>query len=454
MTWVVDTRYVTAMTWVMFALMLFMTVPGTIFSPTTNAMIPEPNLFYRSLKLVLLAAGLCVTVWRHSLALLLLRDINRFFLAFLALVLASSLWSIEPAITLTRFVALCIVCLVCGSCVMVGWHNHRFQQLVLPFYTCLMIGSLIFGLMAPDLARETGTGISLQGAWKGLLGQKNGLGHASAIAVFFWVHGWLTRQVKLRWFLPGVAVSALCLILSRSSTSLFATLFSIILLVLLLRWPKQRRAYMAFVVALFVTIILLYSLAVLNIFPGLDFLLQPVIALTGKDLTFSGRTQIWAVIRAHISLHPVLGTGYAAYWIGPVPTSPSYVFINKYSNFYPTEAHNGYLDMINDLGYVGLFCLLGYLLVFLKQSLALLKIDYAQATLYLALLFEEMINNLSESDWLSSYAFSFVIMTLATFALARALFDHRWGGAAAVPPPEPVLRPQPRLRRATGLQPR
>jgi O-antigen ligase len=102
------------------------------------------------------------------------------------------------------------------------------------------------------------------------------------------------------------------------------------------------------------------------------------------------------------------------------------VFISRKSNFYPTEAHNGYLDILNDLGYVGLMCLLGYLLVFLRQSLALLKIDYKQATLYLALLFEEMINNLTESDWLSSTAFALTVMTLATFALARALLEHRW----------------------------
>src|SRR6202034_1574173 len=154
--------------------------------------------------------------------------------------------------------------------------------------------------------------------------------------------------------------------------------------------------------------------------------LQPIIAITGKDATVSGRTLIWAVVREHIKLHPLLGTGYGAYWIGPVARSPSFVFISKRSNFYPTVAHNGYLDILNDLGYVGLVCLLGFLWVFLRQSLALLKIDYPQATLYLALLFEELINNLTESDWLSSGAFAMPIVTLATFALARALLEQRW----------------------------
>jgi exopolysaccharide production protein ExoQ len=424
--WLVDTKYKPAMTLMIYALLLFMTVPTTVFSQQSNAVVPEPNLLYRTLKLSLLALGLAVLIWRHSFAALLVREVNKFFIAFLALVLLSASWSIEPAITMTRFLVICTVCLVCAACVMVGWYDRRFQEIVRTFFTVLMVGSLIFGIIAPDLAKEHGTGISLQGAWRGLLGQKNGLGHAASITVFLWVHGWLTKEVKFRRFVFGFGVAATCLILSRSSTSLFSALFSIILLLLLLRGPTGRRRYMAFIVTVFAAMILLYSLAVLNIVPGLDFLLQPVINATGKDATFSGRTQIWAVIREHISHRPLLGTGYGAYWIGPAPRSPSSVFMTRYSNFYPSEAHNGYLDMINDLGYAGLLCLLGFLLVFLRQSLALLKIDYKQAALYLTLLFEELINNLSESDWLSSTAFAMPIVTLATFALARALVDQRW----------------------------
>jgi O-antigen ligase len=423
--WLDDSKYQPLMTLMICALLFYMTVPVTVLHPSVNIVL-QPNPFYRVLKVSLLLAGIGVLIWRFSFAMQLAREVNRFFIAFLALILLSATWSIEPATTLTRCVAVLTIALVCGGCVMVGWHDRRFQQIVRSFFTLLMVASLIFGIVAPELGKEQGTGISLEGAWRGVLGQKNGLGHAASIAVFFWVHAYLTREVKLWKFLLGCGVSGACLVLSRSSTSILSATFSVLLLLLLLRAPKGKRRYMAFIIAVFVSTILLYSLAVLNIFPGLDFLLSPIISFTGKDLTFSGRTQIWAVIRQHISQQPLLGSGYGAYWIGPVPTSPSYVFISRASNFYPTEAHNGYLDILNDLGYVGLTCLLGYLLVFLRQSLALLKFNYAQATLYLALLFEEMINNLTESDWLSSTAFALSIMSLATFALARSALEQRW----------------------------
>jgi O-antigen ligase len=423
-----DQRFAWVTALMMYVLFFYTCIPTNLLDPsdTADVDITKPNLFYRTLKIALLVSGIVVLLWRRALAGQVARNLNIFFTAFIALVLLSFTWSIESVITLTRFSAICIVCLVCAAFVLVGWRERRFQDIVLRFMTALCVGSLIFIMVMPDLAKEHGTTLSLEGAWHGLLSQKNGLGHAASITVFFWVHSWLAKESKFLPFVLGCGAGFTCLILSHSSTSLFATFFAVALLLLLLKGPQGKRRYMVFIVVAFVATILLYSLAVLNIIPGLDVILQPIVTLTGKDMTFSGRTQIWAVIRQHIAERPLLGTGYGAYWIGRVRTSPSYVFITRLSNFYPTEAHNGYLDIINDLGYVGLTCLLGYVVVFLRQSLALLKVDYVQASLYLALLFEELINNLSESDWLSISSTSFVVVTLATFALARTTLEHRW----------------------------
>jgi exopolysaccharide production protein ExoQ len=446
--WLVDSKYKPVMTLMMYLLLFYITVPSNVLTrqdSDVGGWGGGVDPVYRTLKLALLASGVLVLIWRHSFAVLLAREVNKFFIAFVALVLLSTTWSIEPAITATRFFAIFTICLVCGGCVMIGWYDRRFQEIVRSFLTALMVGSLIYGIIAPDFAKEVGTSISLTGAWRGMMEQKNEFGHAASIAVFLWVHGLLTKEVKFRYFVIGFGSAATCLILSRSSTSIFSALFSSMLLLLLLRGPKGKRRYMAFIVAVFATMILLYSLAVLNIVPGLDFLLQPVIALTGKDATFSGRTQIWAVIREHISQAPLLGTGYGAYWIGPVARSPSSVFITRKSAFYPTESHNGYLEIINDLGYVGLLCLLGFLLVYLRQSLSLLKIDYKQATLYLALLFGELINNLTESDWFGSGGVATPIVTLATFGLARALLEQRWRSQSQeIPLPASPIGRRPR----------
>ncbi len=188
---------------------------------------------------------------------------------------------------------------------------------------------------------------------------------------------------------------------------------------------------MPYLIAAFATLVLTYALAILKLVPGLEILLRPITALTGKDLTFSNRSVIWDIIKEHIQFSPYLGSGYGAYWIGPVPTSPSYTFLGR-MYFYPNEAHNGYLEMVNDLGFIGLIVLLGYLILYLRQALRLLRFDRNQAALYLALFFQQAIINLSESCWLIANAgLSFTIMTFATIALARSAVDQRTAAPAS-----------------------
>jgi hypothetical protein len=98
--------------------------------------------------------------------------------------------------------------------------------------------------------------------------------------------------------------------------------------------------------------------------------------------------------------------------------------------FYPTEGHNGYLDVVNDLGLAGGLCLLGYFYHYVKTSLKLFTLDRYQAGLYLTLLFRGFIADMSESHWFSVLSVDFVIMTLATVALSRSLLQSRIGKPA------------------------
>jgi len=70
---------------------------------------------------------------------------------------------------------------------------------------------------------------------------------------------------------------------------------------------------LAYLIGLFVAVTLAYSLAVLKVIPGSEILLKPIAIITGKDTTFTARTQIWEIIRAHIQFSPFVGTGYGGY---------------------------------------------------------------------------------------------------------------------------------------------
>lgn len=426
MRWVRDDRFAWPLMLATWLLVLLMVAPDGFDyrSLTTDAAPTSGSAMSRLLWLSLLGFGAVIVIWRAGLSWLLLRWLNPFLIAFVILATASVLWSIEPGITLRRMIRVGAIMLCALAVVLVAWHPRRFQQLLRPIITALLFGSLLFGLAMPHLGIHSESASELVGAWRGLTNHKNSLGALACIGVILWLHAWLAREVRALPALLGGAIAVACLLLSRSSTSLITAVFTATLLLMLLRVPQNLRRYMPFLTFTFVVLLLTYSLAVLRLVPGLDVLLTPITTLTGKDLSFTGRTEIWEIMAEHIALHPWLGSGYGAYWTGPIEGRPSFEFV-RLMHFYPGSAHNGYLEIVNDLGFAGLLVLVGYLLVQVAQSLQLLTIDRSQGALYLALFFQQAVTNLSESHWLSVMSLGVVVMALSTTSLARALLDQR-----------------------------
>ena len=376
--------------------------------------------------LLLLATGALFTISRGGLAWLLARNLNPFLLIIVALACASMAWSIDPHLTLRRLVRLITFVLVCTAFVLNGWHASRFQNVVRPVLTFFLFGSIVFCLVDPKLAIEKGTSYEVLNAWHGLATQKNALGALACLGLIFWLHAWLAGEVKSKSALVGGVIAAICLVFSRSSTAMGTTIVSMSLLVMLMRTPVFLRSARPFIVSILAVLILIFAIAILNVVPGLSFILDPIVALTGKNMTFTGRTDIWAILADHIKLHPLLGTGYQAYWTPqPIPGHPSYEMVVKLYGFYPTESHNGYIDVMNDLGYIGLICLLAFLFFYIRQSLQLMKVNSNQAALFLVLFFEQAINNLTEAIWFNVQAVDTVLMMLATLALGRTLLEYR-----------------------------
>jgi exopolysaccharide production protein ExoQ len=442
---------------------VFLAVPfGALFAPpraftTVVTTSTTANAGARFIKVGVLLIAIALIGPRLALVKRIVRHVNVFFVAFMILVPVSYYWSISRPDTLARYVSVITLVCICLAFCATGWHSQRFQSVMRPVITAVVAASAVYALTNPDLAIEHGGG-TLKDAWHGLLTQKNPFGDLCSFGVIFWAHAALSKQVNMGKALLGVALTAWCLLMSRSSTSLLATLFASMFLFMLLRSSPAWRRYMPYIVSAFAILVGMYALAVMQLIPGSGVLLQPITLITGKDMTFSNRSVIWEIVKEHIALAPLLGSGYGAYWIGPVAGSPSAVFMGRMW-FYPTESHNGYLEIVNDLGYVGLICLAGYLYTFVKQSLQLLRFDRAQGALFLALFFQQAFINLSESCWLAINAgFIFFVMTLATLSLARALLDQEQSARAAPPakgrgPPQ-ARRPSQGRRNQFAVQPR
>ena len=404
-------------------LYIYQNLPDNLQGMAAGGGVAEANVSNRLVKIAQLGMSLFLIASRWSLVRSLAKQINPGAAAFLVLALLSALWSIEPAATLLRFTSLASIALVSFAISLAGWHRQRLQQVGLPPLMLILLISLGMGLIYPDKMMEVGTDLSQNGAWHGITRSKNEFGMMASISVIMCANRWLGWEGRPYWAIPGTVVAFVCLVLSRSNTSLFATLVALFFMVLVMRVPVIRQRFSTHVAAAIAGTILLYELAIQDVVPGVYTLLTPIRSLTGKDTTLSGRTIIWQVIKDHIHFAPYLGTGYGAYWLGPTPNSPSYVFV-PLMFFYPTEAHNGYLDVVNDLGLVGLACVLAFIFFYIRQALELMRTDRSQAALYLALLFQQMVMNMSESEWFSRGS-TFSILLLATACLCRAAHEAR-----------------------------
>jgi exopolysaccharide production protein ExoQ len=400
--------------WILFWMIFYQNLPN---DPTYNT----SNFVDRVIKLSMIGMSLYVIASRWALARSLAKNINTGAAVFVTLCALSAFWSIEPEATLLRFVSLIAIVLLCFAISLAGWSRLRFQQVALPPMMVILGLSLLIGMVAPEKVTEIGTDVSLKDAWRGITLTKNEFGMMASIGVIVCVNRWLAWERRAYWSMAGAAIAFMCLIFSRSNTSLFATLVGVFFMFMVMRIRFIKMRYSTHVVIAIAATLLLYELVIQQVIPGVGVLLSPVTSLMGKDNTFSARTIIWQVIKQHIELAPYLGTGYGAYWLGPVPQSPSYIFLSL-MYFYPTESHNGYLEVVNDLGYVGLFCLLVFLVVYIRQALQLMRVDRSQAALYLALLYQQMVMNMSESEWFQRTS-TFAILILAITCLSRGLHE-------------------------------
>jgi exopolysaccharide production protein ExoQ len=405
------------------ALLFVMVRPEGLEYPTVqSSMTSDADPVSHTIWMLIFIVSAGLLLWRLARSLRLLRELNPFLIAALGLAAASVLWSVAPQFTITRVTRFATVMMV-GMCLaLFGWTPGRFGQIMRSALTVICGASILMVWLDPLHAIHQSDQLDMKGAWYGITLGKNVLGSLAGSAVLVWLHGILTKETRLICGLAGLCLGLACLLGSRSSTSIMDATFAAIFMLLLMKPPGALKRSMPFLVGAFAAVVLVYALAVLDLVPGLSSLLLPVEALTGKDLSFSGRRNIWFILIDQIHQHPWFGLGFGAYWTGAVPSSPSYEMLWRLW-FYPSEGHNGYLDVINELGWAGGLLLFGYFIRYLRDALKLMRTQPQLAALYLALVFRGFIADMSESHWFSPLTVDFVIMTLATCTLARSMLQ-------------------------------
>ncbi len=164
----------------------------------------------------------------------------------------------------------------------------------------------------------------------------------------------------------------------------------------------------------------------------------------GKDPTLTDRTKIWAILlRMHTN--PLIGTGYQSFWLGPRLEW----FWQNSGLGHINEAHNGYLDVYLNLGLMGVFLLLGFLVASYQTICGKLDSTSSIAILGLAAWMALVFYNMSEA------AFQGGLLYMVFLMGAIALPEHSRNQVHSVAAFDDVdtanLLPNPSLE-ATGVQ--
>ena len=141
-----------------------------------------------------------------------------------------------------------------------------------------------------------------------------------------------------------------------------------------------------------------------------------------KDLTFSGRTFIWAELIEEISHHPWLGTGFGAFWLGAEPGLPSAELLRRIG-FFVLQGHNGFLDVLNETGVIGLIFLVTAFIVHAATGIRSLALNRPAAALHLTFFVCFLIGNFTEDNF-RLFGPGFALFFFSSATLSRLRLGH------------------------------
>lgn len=306
---------------------------------------------------VLLLSAVLVLIKRKFDWELLFRNNRALLLLYLFYALSSS-WSPDPFITFRRVVK-DFGCVLTGLVILVEarpLHACRVLYFRLACFTLPM--SLLVAKYFPAIGRYRARAGDTQ--YCGLTTHKNTLGEVVLISMLFlvWDLTELPNELppselklarRIRYIL--LAIGTYLMYLAESATSkvcLALGIFLIFYLAKLARNPNGRRIFRK-------TLIVGLVLGAANMILGIT---GQVAELLGRNMTLTGRTEIWDVTLRHQE-HPVIGNGFYAFW----DTDVAATIYDELGDFiHIRTVHNGYLEVYIDGGFIAVALLAYYLI--------------------------------------------------------------------------------------------
>jgi len=136
--------------------------------------------------------------------------------------------------------------------------------------------------------------------------------------------------------------------------------------------------------------------AIVLIIPAFPLFLDTgtgLLTTVGRDATLTGRTEIWKEVLA-ADTSPILGAGFESFWLAAPLDRPGSGW-----SFHVNEAHNGYLEVYLNLGWVGVVLLAALIVAGYRNVIGLLCRDSEVGTLLFAYFVVELMYSYTEAGF-------------------------------------------------------
>ena len=308
---------------------------------------------------------------------------EKYLIIFLLWCTLSLIWAENSFVVFKRLFQFYTAVVVCFSFLV---HSDSVDDVLFTFkvfFSIYMIVSLVSIFTVPGAISRN------YHEWQGLANNKNNLGKNSLISTLIWIYALSNdKTLKSQLFsLFMLMVSLFLLIGANSLTSISALLF------LILVWSlfAVDKVFKPLGLRRTITILVLMCLGILTVITLIysKEIIAAILALAGKKLTLTGRTDLWADIMVEVKRHLLFGCGYKGFWI---VDSPKILEVYETYIWLPRQSHNGYLDILNETGLIGL---LSFLAIIINYFVTLSK--YKIKTFWMWFIIVALIENFTES---------------------------------------------------------
>ncbi len=324
--------------------------------------IGSSNIINQLVFTLLFLISLITLVNKRSEVLRFIRK-EKFLTLFLAWCLLSVFWSDFSFTSFKRYfqiLATVAVCLAVLLHVKSSGETLKYFRYILFLYVILSILSvfLIPGALDPKFH-----------TWRGLAATKNNLAQAALVCILVWFYSAKSPGNSNKILAIMMMFLSLLLLLGTQSATSIATLGVLTIaggITYFISDITNSSYFGKFYIAVIAFLLAAFFIVVFFLAP--DWLLA-LPGYLGKDITFTGRTDLWQDVFAEAKTHLWLGCGFSAFWD---VDSLSLALLYEDYVWLPNQAHLGYLDLSNETGIIGVtlfFLMVGwYFIHFLKTG--------------------------------------------------------------------------------------